>query len=259
MKKLPCNDAAFDVLTPEVAYWAGVRASDGNVRHHCSMKLITLKMNDRDVVEKFKSFMQSEATIHSGLRYKKRWNLVQINSRRCFDRLGEFGIVPRKSLTLRVADELVKSSSFWRGAIDGDGNISLKDGKYSVMFLCSASAVFIEQFRSFLLKHSVESGVYTDYRKKTPLYSVQLSGERCRIVLDLLYREPGSSMDRKRMVAERSMAFVDARLRVDGVTAKEDLGHGKRIRRSGTDGTRGAGLCRATLEDVSSIICQASV
>lgn len=243
MKKLPCNDAAFDVLTPEVAYWAGVLASDGNVRHHCSMKLITLKMNDRDVAEKFKSFMQSEATIHSGLRYKKRWNLVQINSRRCFDRLGEFGIVPR-------------SSSFWRGAIDGDGNISLK---YSVMFLCSASAVFIEQFRSFLLKHSVESGVYTDYRKKTPLYSVQLSGERCRIVLDLLYREPGSSMDRKRMVAERSMAFVDARLRVDGVTAKEDLGHGKRIRRSGTDGTRGAGLCRATLEDVSSIICQASV
>jgi hypothetical protein len=182
-------------------------------------------MDDQTLVAAFKAFVRSEATIFSGERPNgKHWYSIQVSDSQIFHDLCALGIVPRKSLTLKVSQRLAQSRDFWRGAVDGDGCLYLKSGKYLAMFLCSASFDFICQFSDFLSSLGISRKITVDERKKNPLYSIQLSGWQARRLARELYLDCCMALDRKLAIAEQAMRLED--LRVDGVTAKEvQAGH----------------------------------
>src|SRR5262245_20146722 len=59
------NEAAFDVLTEESAYWAGFMMADGNisVREYSTYVTLGLAEADRDHVAAFRTFLGSTHTI----------------------------------------------------------------------------------------------------------------------------------------------------------------------------------------------------
>lgn len=229
MQRYACNDQAFSILTPEACYWAGVLAADGCVRTRAlSSHVVVLKMDDLELIEKFRSFTRSEATIHSGVRFNgKTWYSIQISSDRMFADLCGLGIVPNKSLVLSVSARLANSRDFWRGVLDGDGGVYVSSGYFRLM-ICSGSWLFINQLKQFFETLGVRRKITCDARKLNPLYSIQLSGDQARRVAKELYFDCCMALDRKLTVAEKALEFVDRRkTRVDGVTAKEVLGHGE--------------------------------
>lgn len=223
MVKLSCKSEAFDVLTPEACYWLGVLAADGCVRMRGRSCITVLKVDDRTLVESFKSFTASEATIFTGQRPNgKSWFSIQLSDRHIFTALCSFGIVPNKSLILKVSPRLSASRDFWRGAVDGDGCLCIKSTGYFCLTLCSGSLDFILQFVGFLASIGIERKITVDARKNSPLYSVQLSGWQARRLLQELYLDCCMGLDRKLAIAERVLNSLS--VRVDGVTAKEEIG-----------------------------------
>jgi hypothetical protein len=225
MKKFFCRSDVFQVLTPEACYWAGVLASDGCIRiKGKNSRIVVLKVDDRSLVDSFKSFLQSEATIFSGERFNgKHWYLLQVSDSQIFFDLCTQGIVPNKSLTLKVSQRLAMDRDFWRGVMDGDGCLCIKSSGYFSLLLCSASWDFILQFSDFLGSLGIVRKITVDSRKRSPLYSIQLSGWQARTLVKELYRDCCMALDRKLSIAE---AVMDAKgVRMVGVTAKEELGH----------------------------------
>jgi hypothetical protein len=219
-----CKSDAFSVLTPESCYWAGVLASDGYVRRrYDSTFIVGLKVDDESLVVSFKNFLQTEATIHHGARPNgKSWFCLNVTDVTLFSDLCALGIVPNKSLTIKVVPRLIASRDFWRGVVDGDGSLCIKSTGYFCCTLCSASWDFICQFKEFLATIEVIRKITVDARKKSPLYSIQLSGWQARRLVRELYQDCCMALDRKLSIAERVMSSGSVRL--VGVTAKEDTG-----------------------------------
>ncbi len=110
---------------PEPVFWylVGLIASDGCLGKDRRSINITLK--ERDFLECIRSAIGSRGCVSS--KSNGRGNIayqLQFKSRNLWDRLGEIGLTPKKSLTigpLRVPDEWFRD--VLRGVIDGDGNI----------------------------------------------------------------------------------------------------------------------------------------
>lgn len=123
---LSLDEHAFDIVTPEAAYWAGFLFADGCV---CgSYFAVELAAQDRAHLELFRSFLGSAHKITSvrrpgralgGLDFVR----LQIFSKRIVCVLSHYGVIPKKTATARVPKSLALNADFWRGVLDGDGSI----------------------------------------------------------------------------------------------------------------------------------------
>lgn len=119
------HEAFADASAPDTQFWLGLLASDGCVRIARSrrgyeQKVTQLRLSNKDAetVEAFGEFCGARVRPAEGNN-----TLCSVYSGRIFDRLGEFGIVPRKTATLDVPDWLVESRHFMRGFVCGDGSV----------------------------------------------------------------------------------------------------------------------------------------
>jgi hypothetical protein len=136
MRKCQSNEHAFDVVTEESAYWIGVLMTDGNI---CFKKgkngrimghVISLALQERDLMhlQAFQRFIGSSHRLYHRVNYKtivpsKSYEL-SFSSPKMASTLVSYGFVPKKSKVAKV-QLLEDNRNFWRGAIDGDGTISI--------------------------------------------------------------------------------------------------------------------------------------
>lgn len=128
------NHDFFDVIdTEEKAYWLGFLYADGNVRKHKNQSIIQLKVEDREIIEKFLKSIGSNMPVGE----YKNWNGADvfgahITSDKMFEDLCKHGCVPNKSLILEfpktVPSDLIHH--FIRGYFDGDGSVFITRKKW---------------------------------------------------------------------------------------------------------------------------------
>lgn len=134
-KKYTLNEHIFDIIdTEEKAYWLGFLMADGyNHENRCCVAL-RLSKEDREILEKYKKFLETNAPIYTFTRVTKVNKLtkqyceVNVCSPYFSEQLSKIGCVQGKTYTLEfpnIPEYLY--SHFIRGYFDGDGCLSIKD------------------------------------------------------------------------------------------------------------------------------------
>lgn len=135
-KKYDLNEYVFDVIdTEEKAYWLGFLYADGYNHENKTCVSLKLQYDDIEILEKFKSFLKTNAPIYKWTRttkinkIKKEYCELSICSTYLSRQLAKLGCIQGKTYALKFPDFLDKTlyNHFLRGYFDGDGCISVKD------------------------------------------------------------------------------------------------------------------------------------
>lgn len=227
------NEKAFDApLSAEAMYWLGWLATDGSVVYNGEGTwIISLKLSpkDRHIVEAFKEFLGSTHTL--GEAQDGKDIRLQFTSTYMATRLAELGIVPNKTLKLKVTDEVATSSEFWLGAIEGDGSVSLVthtkpygEYEYLTLQLVGASKPFQEQFVTYLesISPDVKPAIGLKPKSthsKNPCYQTQIRGSKAyRVIQKMLSKSKVTPLlNRKWDVFRTSTSPIDKVARKDQI------------------------------------------
>lgn len=152
------NERFFDSWSVESAWSLGWLWSDGNLAEQNGLKKIVFSSNDVEILEKIKSFMNSE--------HKINWNHLQFSNRYMIRRLESLGLTQRKSLTISMPRELDSAflRDFIRGYFEGDGSVSygMSNNK---CYISTASIQMKEQLLDIMTQATGEvPRIYTNNR-----------------------------------------------------------------------------------------------
>jgi hypothetical protein len=204
------DEQAFLSCSPESDYWCGILATDGCVGLYGSALTPMIQYGTIDIehVYKFRAFVKSEHAVVLLDRTNAwgRCKAAQIGFRNRI--IGEFlisnGITPKKSLTLRVSERLAASPHFWRGAVDGDGTVTIsKRYAQPQVFLSSSSFSFIMQFSEFCVSLGLRPKISAN---KDRCYSVGFGCQQAIKLLSVLYTDATVWLDRKKAKVDQIFA-----------------------------------------------------
>lgn len=195
-KTLDSDQNCFEYITDESAYWIGFLMADGSVhapQSKTGKHKIKLAISSKDEPHLFK--MKEFTKTESSVRTYDSYSVLSITSDIMVDSLQKWGVTQRKSFTAKAHPYLEYNTHFWRGVVDGDGCISLKNRSVSLAgskFLCSQFLAWgrtVYDCKSALVKRSYEK-----------VYRVNLSVQKC---VPLLYGgNPTYYLDRKMSLAK---------------------------------------------------------
>lgn len=129
------DECVFDTIdTEEKAYWLGFLMADGYNHEDKNAVCLRLQAEDFEILEKFKTFLKSNAPIYTFYRttkvnqLKREYKEVRVNSVHLCKQLAKLGCIQGKTYTLKyptsIPDNLM--NHFIRGYFDGDGCICVK-------------------------------------------------------------------------------------------------------------------------------------
>jgi hypothetical protein len=212
------NNHVFDKpLTPEAAYWIGFLLADGCISEkHGPYKeylniCLGLKVSDVEHVAAFGRFVETQAQVkirEFGTNFgPTKQAIITIGGQFLPGVLAEYGIVPRKTkIDQGVHSDLKLSPDFWRGLIDGDGSISLIKNKGCLYpaIMVGGVRLLMEDFANVVL-------AITGFRPKIgtcrSIFKVGTNGRRAQKLIKWLYEGATTSLERKRLMAERCIAW----------------------------------------------------
>lgn len=125
------REDAFDHAETDeaAAYWTGFLMADGCVSHYHSRPAIIIHLHESDAehITRFLRFVGSTADPHFAKPGKRSGPGARgvVYSERLVEALTSYGVVPRKSATAE-ARRLETNRHFWRGVVDGDGNLAVR-------------------------------------------------------------------------------------------------------------------------------------
>lgn len=215
---------ALDVLTADAAYWCGFLFADGAVQIRPKGKgsplvSLTLKEPDRGHLVKFRDFLGSTHAITAGRRPRNitigashgrtagesRFCLASQQLAERLLALGRYGPI--------VDPELAVSRDFWRGVADGDGTICISGG--IPVFRLYGEEWLLKAFVEFLGPLAHKPGRRpVRVRPCSSIYVVSTSYRTAENIVDLLYTDATTALDRKAVLAGRVLANRAQRLSV---------------------------------------------
>ena len=147
-----------NIDTEEKAYWLGFITADGYIHNNTSTLGIGLKKDDSKHLKKFKMDLKTTNKIKYGQTILNNkiyfYCRININSTKIVKDLKKYGVVPRKSLTIKpytkLNEELQKH--YWRGMIDGDGCINNRKGKNKWRLSLVGNKYIINGFKKYIKK-----------------------------------------------------------------------------------------------------------
>lgn len=210
-RRCALNEAAFDVVTDEAAYWIGFLMADGSIHiNKVGQPTIKLTLARRDEAHlcAFREFLSSTHKISHTSPDKAGYaggdGQVQfaVASTRLVEALARFGVGPRKSLSAKVID-LDGNPHFWRGAVDGDGWVGIVEGR-PIISLCGSHDM-TSQFAAFVRERS--PGCIAQIQPRSAIWSFTTTGRHAVDVLRALYSSPVVSLSRKRTEADAALCW----------------------------------------------------
>jgi len=190
------NESAFDIASDDAAYWLGFLLADGAIVGNT----ISLCLQEKDSfhLEKFRQFVGGSQAIlkiesTNSCRYA-------FQSAKITNKLKEFGITERKSHTASVHSSLSNNVHFWRGMIDGDGSIGIypNHAKKTARVELVGSIFVIFAFCRFV-KQAL--GLTVNPKQNKGIHRVQIGGKPAAQVVNLLYEDAITALDRKALSA----------------------------------------------------------
>lgn len=219
------DETAFNVISEESAYWAGVMMADGSVSYskkevHAPLVHLGFKRSDEGHLLKFKVFLKSNHPIfHKMSRHKIHnpekkhpFSSVSIRSHRLAQALAKLGVVPGKTFRTEARSGLENDRHFWRGVVDGDGCISSfksHNGKldYPQLFALGSKRL-MDQFVSFVGR-IVDTESVPRKVKNARIFRVHLTCSKAASVIRHLYENSTISLDRKYVRADAIMLKME--------------------------------------------------
>jgi hypothetical protein len=199
------NEAAFNAITEESAYWIGFLIADGNVytgKTGNPRISLTLKKKDYDHLVKFRKFMNSTYNI---LTKKVKLNdktiiqyTLRFSSKIVARVLATYGIVPKKSLIAKVIG-LENNRDFWRGVLDGDGYFCVRNGHEGDKIILLGSHDLLHQFKDFVQRNIPESITKKSItiKQEVSYYRLFIYSKTARLLAKLLYDDCTIALNRK--------------------------------------------------------------
>ncbi|MBG1260371.1 hypothetical protein [Nostoc commune] len=197
-RRYSLNEQAFEVITRDCAYWVGFLISDGCIINRSGNRgkaelRIKLSEKDKGHIEKLKQFLSTDAPIkldESKGRYlggNEAYYLTLYSQKLC-ESLKKQGLNEE-----RILPQGVKySPDFWRGVVDGDGYIlSAKKSRVELV----GDLLLLTQFLQFISTICPECCASVLPHKS--IYRVQLSGLFAQVLIDCLYKDAPTYLERK--------------------------------------------------------------
>ncbi len=212
-KKHTVNEEFFDTLNEKSSYFLGLIFADGNIawdtkKGYYSV-IITASEKDKAHLEKLRLMISSTKPLLYSPKTKS-YRLV-VNSKELCKKLMEYGLTPRKSLTIEFpeipSDQL---SHFLRGVIDGDGNVRYVERKRSPYFeitIASGSKKFCDG----IIK-AIKQNVNIDAKARKVgenTYVVQYSCLRGEKLAEYIYSNANLFLERKYLPYKNNIMEVD--------------------------------------------------
>lgn len=203
MRKCNFNEHYFDIIDcQEKAYWLGFFAADGY--NHVDEGCIEFRLHkqDKEVLEKFKSYIGANNPI--GL-YKQTYCNLTLYSQHLCNKLSEYGLSQAKTYTLQIPQLDYKlMRHFIRGYYDGDGYFSVTKRKdrteNSLIYQFNITGMEnpLRKMQEHLINNVgvVDNGL--KHRKSTIAVTIHYSGKNvCKRILDYLYQDATIYLQRK--------------------------------------------------------------
>lgn len=179
-------------------YWLGFIAGDGSVQESGRRLRIEIKNDSIDILEKFKSFMESNAIITSRVNNNGCiCSKIDINSIELGKYLSEYNIIPNKTKTFEIPENKIPSQymmDFIRGFMDADGCIHIRKERNNAPSLnfVSGSQKCIEQIKNIL-------NITNKINKQGNNYMLNKEGKEVIPILNKIYEHSTNAtrLDRK--------------------------------------------------------------
>lgn len=216
-RKYSCDEDWLDNLNAEEHfYFLGMFFADGCNDKKQNRIIIALKESDRDILDKFKEFFQSNRSLQKYKTKEKYENGLAfvLTSKKLCGVLESLGAVERKSTILQFPnfiknDEELKH--FIRGYFDGDGGISLyknKNGTYRAKITITSSSYFCKELKK-ILEEKLHINVKIDINKTKNSSQIRFGAVKdVSIFLNWLYKDSRIYLKRKYMEAN---VFLNSR------------------------------------------------
>lgn len=252
--QIPIWHEAFDELTPDAAYWIGFLFADGHVHQRkpewAPEVIVALAARDRPHIAKLKSFLRSGHAISEGHTTpsadgKKRSTAfvrLAVTSHKLGGRLVALGRYEGC-----VDPGLAASRHFWRGLVDGDGSLGIYGEARSATFQLVGNRRYLTAFNAFLSKNGLACRSIGPTKS---IFQVSASGASAEPIVDLLYRDAPTSLDRKAVIAQQIIGLTAELDRVRFERHEARVAEARRLIASGVSRVRTAellGVGRATL------------
>ncbi|MCK4648706.1 hypothetical protein KAT51_04195 [bacterium] len=197
--KYKFNENAFDNLTPETVYWLGFIYADGSIQQKRGILRITLHKKDKIILEKFKTFLNSNHPINN-YSYRNSKNRVEIAliSNHLIKILNELGVYQNKTKTIPFPDFLPENlySDFIRGYFDGDG--SLYKDRNGWTFSIQSNPLFVVGLQKILMKYCNLKENKLHKKRGTISVSMRYGGEnQVKKIIDYIMQNTGFYLPRK--------------------------------------------------------------
>jgi len=194
------NENFFSRWSPEMAYVLGLIITDGCITR---TGVISLDMNDKELLEKVKKVMGSAHNITPSRQQKGLYHFHFAREKLVED-LHKFGIFPRKSLTVKFPDVPGDFlTHFIRGVFDGDGSVLFKKESKNfplVTKFFSGSKDFIEKLEMKLQDLDMPKRTIYQQKTKNGLYYTIVYGHKdSKRLFTILYKntQNGLFLERK--------------------------------------------------------------
>lgn len=209
-QKYVLDHNALDKLNEKSSWILGWLISDGFVNRGKYVFGIKVAEKDKDIVEKLKNFFCYNGPIYkiisSHNKSDKKFRQVELllTSKRLVSRLGNFGIKPNKSLTVKFPNLISRSRdeniirSFIKGVFEGDGSILLEN-KSSLLFQIVGTKELLTKIQSYLIKYvGVSKTRLTQNVKNRNHFALRYRGRyQAMKIFDWIYKNTDFYLDRK--------------------------------------------------------------
>jgi hypothetical protein len=194
----------FDEMGPDHYYWLGFIFTDGCVYRIRNGKTPTVSVClaevDRPHIEKWRSFVKSEHKISSWSKGPYLGAIHRFSS----IKIGQF-IEDLGRYTPEIAEDLLHSRDFWRGAVDGDGCLYTNPKKGpSVSFV--GRQEMVEGFLRHLQEDAdIDTNATAQKVKDKNFYQTQIGGRylATKVIRHLYKEDDVTYLDRKMVKSQQ--------------------------------------------------------
>lgn len=200
---LPVNEEYFDELnTAEKWYWLGFLHGDGHMYYVLGKGeyLISMGLQVSDIghVKKFKEALCAGQKITR----VKNAAVISIRSKHMARKLYELGLCDKLYTAIVPIQDFARD--YWRGFLDADGGVYLRDGKPS-LGLCGTEDN-MALFSSYMHEQTGYRMNIHGHDRHAYIRNVACGGWRYAYpMIELLYKDSCVSLDRKQAVADEIM------------------------------------------------------
>lgn len=206
------DDNYFKKWSNNMAYILGLLGADGYIRSDRNLVKLTLKSEDKELLEQIKSEMsvEREIGVYTAKIDDKECEYCELcfSSKEIKQDLEKLGIYNNKTFTVDMSDLIPDryKIDFFRGYFDGDGCIDGNKSQQMRVRVVSGSKSILSNFVKFLYQLYKIPMVKVHYDESRSYYHIAYSTLSAIKIYEAMYKENSLHLTRKKQEFEKIIA-----------------------------------------------------